>query len=55
MEKIQQMSIADKIILLNYIKKDYSTFYKYWTRDHVEWLEEIINSEIRELSKWTEI
>lgn len=52
MEKIEQMSLTDKITLLNHIRKNYSDFSKFWTHNKVVWLEEIIDAEIKELSVW---
>jgi hypothetical protein len=48
--KILKISTAEKICLLNEIKKNYSDFAKHWTTDKVELLQKQISIELQELS-----
>lgn len=47
MEKILELSTIDKILLLNEIKKNYSTVSKQWTVKKVEWLQTQIIVELQ--------
>jgi hypothetical protein len=50
MDDITKMSTAEKITTLNYIKKNYNAFERVWTKEKIEWLENIIKAELFELS-----
>lgn len=54
MEKIKNLSLADKIIILKEINKNWSKDYLYsdWSDEKVEWLKELISDEVRELGKF---
>ena len=52
MDKIKSMSVQDKIIMLEYIKKHYSRVKKYWTNDKVIWLEKLIDADLQNLSNF---
>ena len=49
MKDIVEMSIADKIELLSYIRKDYSKFKYTWTCEKVEWLTDMIDQEVNKI------
>jgi len=52
MEKILKMSTADKILLLNEIRRNYSPVKKYWTVEKVEWLQTRILIELQNLGNF---
>lgn len=52
MDKILKMSIADKICLLNEIKKHYQPLKKSWTAEKVEWLQAQILIELNNLGNF---
>lgn len=49
MDKILKMSTADKICLLNEIRRNYSPLKKYWTVEKVEWLHKQVLIELQNL------
>jgi hypothetical protein len=52
MGKILEMSTADKITLLNEIKRNYKPLRNYWTTEKVEWLETLILIELQNLGNF---
>tara|TARA_R110001599_G_scaffold86226_1_gene231386 strand:+ start:399 stop:566 length:168 start_codon:yes stop_codon:yes gene_type:complete len=52
MKDIVEMSITDKIELLNYIRKNYSKFKNTWTSEKVEWLTDIIEQEVNKIGRF---
>lgn len=54
MEKIKSLSLADKIIILKEINKNWGKDYLYsdWSHEKVDWLKELISDEVRELGKF---
>lgn len=52
MEKIKSMSVQDKIIMIEYIKKNYSSVKRYWTNEKVIWLEKLIDADLRNLANF---
>ena len=53
MDKILEMSTADKILLLKEIRKNYETLKKYWSTEKVEWLQVQILIELQNLGNFT--
>jgi len=47
MEYILEMSLTDKILLINEIKKNYHKVSKQWTVEKVEWLQEQITTDLK--------
>ena len=52
MNKILEMSTADKILLLNEIRRNYTLLKKYWTVKKVEWLQTHILIELQNLGNF---
>ena len=52
MNKILEMSTTDKILLLNEIKRNYNPLKKYWTVEKVEWLQNLILTELQILGNF---
>lgn len=52
MEEIKSMSVQDKIIMIEYIKKNYSSVKRYWTNDKVIWLEKLIDTDLQDLANF---
>lgn len=52
MNKILEMSTADKISLLNEIRRNYTPLKKYWTVEKVEWLQTQILIELQNLGNF---
>lgn len=52
MNKILEMSTADKILLLNEIRRNYNPLTKYWTVEKVEWLQTQILIELQNLGNF---
>lgn len=49
MDNLLLISTADKITLLNEIRRNYSVLKKQWTVDKVEWLQSVINEELKHI------
>jgi hypothetical protein len=49
MEEISKMSLADKIIILNEVKKNFSILKKTWTTAKVQWLDVHVLAELQKL------
>ncbi len=49
MEKIEQMSVQNKIYVIEYVRKNYSALKRCWTTEKVIWLEELINAELMDI------
>lgn len=49
MERIEQMNLVEKILLMNEIKKNYDLYSKNWSHQKVEWLQGSITEEIKSL------
>lgn len=52
MNKILEMSTADKILLLNEIRRNYTPLKRYWTVEKVEWLQTQILIELQNLGNF---
>ena len=52
MEEIKSMSVQDKIRMIEYIKKHYSSVKRYWTNDKVIWLEKLIDADLQNLANF---
>ena len=46
------MSITEKILLLNEIKRNYNSLKKYWKAEKIEWLESQILIELENLGNF---
>lgn len=49
MEEIFEMKTSEKILLLNYIKSNYSRLKKHWDTEKIIMLEDLIVSELLDL------
>jgi|TARA_R110000850_G_C9604206_1_gene429059 hypothetical protein len=52
MEKIKSMSVQDKMRMIEYIKRNYSSVKRYWTNEKVIWLEKLIDADLQNLANF---